>query len=147
MNGVAGNWINCKRCLRQGDPLSPYLFLLVADTLQALIRENTSTIRHPFIDGDGCVTLQYADDTLIVLRGDLQEVLKLKEVLNWFAEATGLTINYHKSSIVPIHMDPSQTELCINAMGCSLQSFSQNYLGLPLSASKFPASAFSTYIE
>lgn len=38
VNGCLGPWINCKRGLRQSDPLSPYLFLLVADTLQDMIR-------------------------------------------------------------------------------------------------------------
>ena len=39
LNGVPGRWINCKRGLRQGDPISPYLFMIVADVLQRLIQK------------------------------------------------------------------------------------------------------------
>ena len=38
VNGYPGPWIECRRGLRQGDPMSPYLFLLVADVLQTLIK-------------------------------------------------------------------------------------------------------------
>ena len=49
VNGVPGPWIDYKRGLHQGDALSPYLFLLVADVLQMLIRKDTS-ILHPMAD-------------------------------------------------------------------------------------------------
>lgn len=68
VNGCPGPWITCRRGLRQGDPIFPYLFLLVAETLQRLIR-SCAEIKHPTKDGLPCAVLQYADDTLIVLRG------------------------------------------------------------------------------
>lgn len=43
VNGCPGSWINCKRGLRQGDSLSPYLFLLVADVLQQMIKKDPDT--------------------------------------------------------------------------------------------------------
>ena len=100
------------------------------------------------MDSDSpCAVLQYADDTLLVLRGDVADVQALKNILQAFSEATGLKINYSKSTLVPIHMDAGLAADCVTIMGCAHQSFPQNYLGLPLSASKLPVSAFSTYVD
>lgn len=62
-----------------------------------MIKSKADTIRHPIIAGSGCVTLQYADDVLIVLKGDPDDVEVLKGVLNSFSNATGLSINYIKA--------------------------------------------------
>jgi len=87
------------------------------------------------------------DDTLIVMRGDIADVHELKNILQQFSEATGLRINYNKSTLVPIHMDMVLASQGAAKIGCSQQSFPQNYLGLPLSANKLPVSAFSTYVD
>jgi hypothetical protein len=49
---------------------------------------------------------QYADDTLIVTRADTASVSRLRSLLDNFANATGLNINYSKSSVMPLHADP-----------------------------------------
>ncbi|CAD6264443.1 unnamed protein product [Miscanthus lutarioriparius] len=91
VNGCPGPWISCKQGLRQGDPLSPYLFLLVADTLQALIKKYAQEIKHPIDSSAHCAMLQYADDMPIVIKGEL------RGLTIHFAAATGLTINYNKT--------------------------------------------------
>jgi len=81
------------------------------------------------------------------MRGNIADVHELKNILQQFSEATGLRINYNKSTLVPIHMDMVSASQCAAEIGCSQQSFPQNYLGLPLSANKLPVSAFSTYVD
>jgi hypothetical protein len=114
------------------------MFVLVADVLQQLIKSSQGLIRHPLVDDAPCPVLQYADDTLIVVRGDLHDIQNLKVVLDRFALA--------KSTAVPTHMAQESAAQCVNALGCSLQCFPQTYLGLPLSVYKLPSSAFSPTI-
>lgn len=68
-------------------------------------------------------------------------------MLSQFSEATGLSINYHKSSIVPLHLGQDLIDQCVQSLGCKVETFPQNYLGLPLSAHKLPASAFNHYVD
>jgi hypothetical protein len=58
VNGCPGPWFPCRRGLCQGDPLSPYLFLLVADVLQRMIQAEHA-ILHPLTSGAPCLVLQY----------------------------------------------------------------------------------------
>ena len=146
VNGCPGLWITCKRGLCQGDPISPYLFLLVAETLQGMIR-NCTAIRHPTEDAMSCAVLQYADDTLIVFRANSAAATHLWEILDNFASITGLHINFSKSTLVPIHVEHPVLNSYVTILGYRKESFPQQYLGLPLSVNKLPVSAFSPYIH
>jgi hypothetical protein len=110
-----------------------------------LIKSDTD-VRHLIIDTAGCPTLQYADDTLLLVRGELSDVQRLKTLLDKFAQATGLQINYAKSTAVPIYMDEETRQQCVSMLGCRREGFQQNYLGLPLSTTKLRLSAFSVQI-
>jgi hypothetical protein len=74
LNGVPGKKNYCKRGVRQGDPLSPLLFVLAADLLQAVLNKAMSQgiIKAP-LNGMAChdfPMIQYADDTLVVLKAN-----------------------------------------------------------------------------
>jgi hypothetical protein len=85
--------------LCQGDPLSPYMFLLVTDALQQLFCQDP-LLCYPLVPSDPCRVLQYADDTLVIMRADFQVAVRLKQLLDQFPEATGLAINFHKSTLL-----------------------------------------------
>lgn len=70
LNGVPDPFIQCKQGLRQGDPLSLYLFLIVADLLHRMVDDPGSGLLHPLVDDLPCPVVQYVDDTLLLLRAE-----------------------------------------------------------------------------
>ena len=67
-NGWASNFFEIQRGVRQGCPLSPYLFVLSAEILAKKIRENKS-IKGIFVNNKEIKLSQYADDTMLILDG------------------------------------------------------------------------------
>ncbi|KAJ1256155.1 hypothetical protein BS78_K076500 [Paspalum vaginatum] len=145
VNGCLGPWFTYKRVLRQGDLLSPFLFLLVTDVLQSLIKHSKMD-SHPILMGEPSPVLQYADVTLILFRADLTDVQNLNALLDSFSEATGLRINYTKSTAVPMYVSGAALGTMIQILGCKHEGFPQTYLGLPLSSTKLRLTAFSPVI-
>jgi hypothetical protein len=94
LNGVPGKVFHCRRGVRQGDPLSPLLFVLTADILWLVLnsarRDSLLSLPLPLPNDEDFPILQYADDTLIFMEGDVTHLLHLKDILLSFAESTGL---------------------------------------------------------
>jgi hypothetical protein len=107
LNGIPGLWIQIKRALRQGDPLSQLLFIILVNVLQQIIKcfSADGKLKHPIIRDQPCPIHQYANDTLILIQGCPDQACYLKEILDVFAATTRLTINYTKSTFVPINLD------------------------------------------
>ena len=94
-NGMASDYFTLERGVRQGDPLSPYLFLLAIETLAISIRENPE-IDGIKIDKNETKLLQYADDTTAVL-SNLNSAITLFQYLNLFKNVSGLEVNSSKT--------------------------------------------------
>ena len=123
--GDTGRGFHVTAGLRQGDSLSPYLFIVIADVLQRLITQASATgmLSHPLDPTLPCPVLQYADDTLIVLPASADQLLPLKRLLLQFSEATKLTINFSKSTFSPIHVDADTSRHLAEILGCHVASF------------------------
>jgi hypothetical protein len=74
-------------------------------------------------------------------------VANLKTILDDFASATGLQINFSKTTFVPLNIDHDLATNIAQTLGSSISSFPQTYLGLPLFAYKLPTSAFQPIID
>jgi hypothetical protein len=99
-------------------------------------------LHHPIANGLPPMVLQYADDTLIILRTDNDAIARLKHILDDFASANGLVINFSKSTLVPTSVDAAGVVEAVAALGCTLQGFPHTYLGLPLSTDKLTLADF-----
>ena len=90
VNGNAKGWVKASRGLRQGDPLSPFLFTLVADVLSRLmIRAKETGITEGFLvgrDRTRVSLLQFADDTIFFSKASLDLLQNLKIILFVFGK-------------------------------------------------------------
>ena len=88
-------------------------------------------LRHPILPDALAVVLQYTNGTLIIMRASEQGAARLRLILDQFAGATGLVINFSKSTLVPMHDDASFMAQVVTTLGCASGVFLQTYLGLP----------------
>lgn len=136
INGVLSDPIKPARGLRQGDPLSPLLFILVMDALQALVsRAKLAGLLSPLNARRDLLSV-YADDTVLFFKPTTTEANTIKRLLTLFGEATGLKTNFCKSAITPIQCSNEQRVLVESILSCRVEDFPIVYLGLPLGTRK-----------
>jgi len=144
LNGELGEYIFHQRGLRQGDPLSPMLFILVMDVLNSLFTKAESEGLLQPLHSTGQRLSLYADDVALPEADDLQLT---KNLLQIFGDASGLQTNLQKSSVIPIHCDENIVEVVSQSLQCTTSSFPTTYLGLPISDKKLRRCDLLVWIE
>ena len=106
-NGFSSNYFKIQRGVRQGDPLSPYLFILGAEILSRMIMNNDN-IKGIKINRE-VKLVQFADDTTVFMK-DLDSTKEVFRTLDLFEKVSGLKINYNKTEAIWIGTEKYSTE-------------------------------------
>lgn len=134
INGEYSRSFTHKRGLRQGDPLSPMLFNVAVDIFQRMVQTTSALLQLPLSRKieDSILAFQYADDTAIIANASVTSLIAFKIILRLFTKASGLQINFAKSTFIPLNVPQQDLHWVSGILGCTQTAFPTTYLGMPL---------------
>lgn len=137
VNGSPTNEFKMEKGVRQGDPLAPFLFLMVAEGLNGIMRQAVATGNFiPLKIGRTVpveiALLQFADDALFFGEAQVQNVLALKCVLRCYELVSGMKVNFHKSKLTGVSVSDDIIARFAALLHCRVMEIPFVYLGLPV---------------
>ena len=153
INGTPHGFFGSSRGLRQGDPLSPLVFVLVMEAISKMLDKavhegRLSSFNVGVFAGRSLMVshLLFADDTLIFCDANIDQMLILHMVLIWFEAVSGLKVNLGKFELVVVGAVHNM-DLLVAVLGCKQGSLPMKYLGLPLGAKFKDKSTWNPILE
>jgi hypothetical protein len=136
INNKTGPYFKSAKGVRQGDPLSPFLFNAAVQCLAKMVLEAQQNgllvgLAPDLID-KGVAIMQYAHDSVICISHDSEKALNLKLLLYLFELMSSLKFNYQKSEIFLVGGDNNRTDFYSSLFGCQVGTFPMKYLGVPV---------------
>jgi hypothetical protein len=136
LNGGVSNSFSPSRGLRQGDPLSPYMFLFCVEGFSTLLKkaQDDNMLKGVNFGSDGphVTHLLFADDSIVFLEASVESMQALKEVLTAYEVASGQKVNLQKSSVFFGDGCSQESKVELKAsLGMTEEALSKRYLGLP----------------
>ncbi|CAL1400234.1 unnamed protein product [Linum trigynum] len=152
VNGHQSEVFKPERGLRQGDKLSPYLFLLCVEGLSSLAQK---AVREGKIHGikvshraPEISHLLFADDNIFFTRATAQECQQLRDILRIYEEESGQKVNLQKSELsFSPNMKREQREALAAIMGMKQVEYHGKYLGLPTIIGREKKSVFTALVD
>ena len=131
-NGWASNFFSAHRGVRQGCPLSPYLFILSAEILAKVIQKNAD-IKGLVVKDTEIKLSQYADDTILILEGSEKSLSEALRVLENFENVSGLRLNSKNTEALWIGSSAGKSEKFHSEKDFNWQNTKVEVLGVWLS--------------
>lgn len=136
--GSATALIKPSRGIWQGDPISPYLFVLCLECLGHSISDAVNSGDwSPFNFGWGSCPkfshICFADDLILVVKANMGQVQLIKQILYNFCEAFGQKVSFQKSHVFfSGNVQERDAENLSQALGVQLTEDLGRYLGVPM---------------
>lgn len=148
LNGDTFSHIQPGRGLRQGDPLSPYLFLLCMDAFSSIIldAERREVLKGVTVSplAPRISHLLFADDTLIFCEASRESALVIADILRRYSLASGQEINLEKSTVVfSRNVGRERVEDIRSCLPVRVVDKHEKYLGLPIEMGRSKREVFS----
>ncbi|XP_013668888.1 uncharacterized protein LOC106373226 [Brassica napus] len=152
INGSSRGKVIPSRGIRQGDPLSPYIFILCSEVLSGLCNKSQAdgTIQGIQVArGSPRINhLLFADDTMFFLKADKASTIALKAIITKYEVESGQSINREKSSITFSRKAPAELKRMIhNILQIHKEGGVGKYLGLPEQFGRRKRDIFSSVVE
>lgn len=151
INGRPRGKFRAQRGLRQGDPLSPFLFIIVADVMGRMIEAAKERgVIHGMKVGREAIHvshLQFADDSLLFIKGTSNMVQNMMRLVHGFCGLSGLQLNLFKSQLLGINLPEELVQSTANGIGCAVGAWPMNYLGMPLGGSPYSENFWMPVIQ
>lgn len=139
INGKLEDFFLGKRGIRQGDPLSPYIFVICMEVLSRILdkafKEKLIAF-HPHCEKIGLTRLCFADNLIILSDASPHSLKGISQVLSQLYLVSGLQASYQKSELFCCMVPMSEQRGLTNLLGLKLGKLPVKYLGVPLIAGK-----------
>ncbi|GJR87316.1 RNA-directed DNA polymerase, eukaryota [Tanacetum coccineum] len=136
--------------LKQGDPLSPFLFILIMESLHLSFQRVVDAGMYTGIKLCSSLNLShlfYADDVMFVGQWCDSNINTLVHALECFHRASGLKINMSKSKILGIHVEDVKVKQAASKLGCLILNTPFSYLGTKVGGSMSRVHAWDEVVE
>lgn len=151
-NGEQFGYVVPSRGVRQGDPISPYIYIMCVEGLSSIIRRNEEAgLLHGCRIATGAPVIShllFADDCYLFFKANKVEANVMKRILDRYADISGQIINYNKSAITfsPNTRREDRTEVCLQ-LGVQEQDKPGKYLGMPMFIGRKKSSVFAFLVD